>query len=1079
MSYIGQQDISVHAIDKSNPHEVTKAQVGLTNVEDLLNNVTTTDPLVTSDLNAGYSIKSRWINTATDKEYVCTDSTNGAAVWVETTSTGGASTWGTITGTLSTQTDLQSALNAKANSVHTHVEADITDLDKNTVAEVDAKVATKENTFVKNTAFNKNFGTALNTVTQGNDSRLSDARTPTIHTHTKSDITDFVETDYATGAEGDLATSALQDITAEPLTDLVDIPTIVGNAGKLLKVNATANGYLWGDPAGTTVSWGDIAGTLSAQTDLQNALNAKAALVHTHLEADITDLQAYLLNISGSPLSELSDVTITANTTGEILKWNGTAWINNTLSEAGIATSAQGTLADSATQPGDNVSTLTNDSGFISSFTETDPVFIAQKGAANGVPTLGADSKIPSSQLPAIAITDTFVVVSEAAMLALTAQTGDVAVRSDENKTYILQGSNPALLADWQIMLTPTDSVLSVNGNTGSVVLSTTDISEGTNEYYTEAKVSANTNVASNTSHAINTANPHSVTKTQVGLSNVDNTTDLNKPVSTATQTALDLKSDTGHNHVKADITDFSIVDADVAANAAISSEKLKCATLNGAQYSTVQDLQDIFHSAGYVSGGAITDNANGTITVALGSGIIRAVNTSVDTLYFFDWIANPSLTLTDNSLNWIYVNYNAGNPIITTSVTKPAEEQTNVMLAVVHRSGTTLHISETEKHTVGDHAGLMIQRTKDTMPYANASGARISETGTRNLAISIGKFWEGLQEFTTLAKDTSVADSFVCIHRDGAGGFTEIPATTQIDNLLYDDGTGTLATLPNNAYGVHWIYQSVTSELYAVFGQDSYTLTGAQDSMAPMTLPDYFERHCGLMGRIIIQKSATTFTDIESAFMTMLSGSVVTDHGDLVGLLDDDHSQYHTDARGDARYYTQSQLDISLGNKSDTSHVHDTSDITTGTLADARIAESNVTQHQAVLSVTESQISDLQTYQVAQTNTVSTTDATVTVIGTIAIPVATSLMFTIQGTGRNTSNGDVLSIRLDGSIKNILGTTTMVGAINTIEFNDAGAAAWVIQATANDTSDNLEISVTGGVGLNINWKTITTSIGV
>lgn len=43
--------------------------------------------------------------------------------------------------------------------------------------------------------------------------------------------------------------------------------------------------------------------------------------------------------------------------------------------------------------------------------------------------------------------------------------------------------------------------------------------------------------------HATNTLNPHSVTKTQVGLGNVDNTSDANKPVSIAQQTALDLKS--------------------------------------------------------------------------------------------------------------------------------------------------------------------------------------------------------------------------------------------------------------------------------------------------------------------------------------------------------------------------------------------------------------------------------------------------------------------------------------------------------------------------------------------------------
>ena len=43
------------------------------------------------------------------------------------------------------------------------------------------------------------------------------------------------------------------------------------------------------------------------------------------------------------------------------------------------------------------------------------------------------------------------------------------------------------------------------------------------------------------TNHINNTQNPHNVTKTQVGLSNVDNTSDIDKPISTAVQSALDL----------------------------------------------------------------------------------------------------------------------------------------------------------------------------------------------------------------------------------------------------------------------------------------------------------------------------------------------------------------------------------------------------------------------------------------------------------------------------------------------------------------------------------------------------------
>lgn len=45
------------------------------------------------------------------------------------------------------------------------------------------------------------------------------------------------------------------------------------------------------------------------------------------------------------------------------------------------------------------------------------------------------------------------------------------------------------------------------------------------------------------------------ITKTMVGLGNVDNTSDASKPISTATQTALDAKAAATHTHVIADVT--------------------------------------------------------------------------------------------------------------------------------------------------------------------------------------------------------------------------------------------------------------------------------------------------------------------------------------------------------------------------------------------------------------------------------------------------------------------------------------------------------------------------------------------
>jgi hypothetical protein len=111
--------------------------------------------------------------------------------------------------------------------------------------------------------------------------------------------------------------------------------------------------------------------------------------------------------------------------------------------------------------------------------------------------------KVPTSQLPSTVIGETFSVASQAAMLALVAQIGDVAIRTDlSNRKYLLLGTS-TMLADWSALDASGMPVDSVNGYEGAVVLG----------------------------------------KADVGLSNVDNTSDTNKPVSTAQQSALDLKA--------------------------------------------------------------------------------------------------------------------------------------------------------------------------------------------------------------------------------------------------------------------------------------------------------------------------------------------------------------------------------------------------------------------------------------------------------------------------------------------------------------------------------------------------------
>lgn len=109
---------------------------------------------------------------------------------------------------------------------------------------------------------------------------------------------------------------------------------------------------------------------------------------------------------------------------------------------------------------------------------------------------------VPTSALPPLAINDTFTSASDSDMTSLAAQRGDMCIRSDSGAVYVLAADDASKLANWKQISTPA-AVVSVAGRTGTVTLA----------------------------------------KGDVGLGNVDNTSDANKPISTATQNALNSKA--------------------------------------------------------------------------------------------------------------------------------------------------------------------------------------------------------------------------------------------------------------------------------------------------------------------------------------------------------------------------------------------------------------------------------------------------------------------------------------------------------------------------------------------------------
>jgi hypothetical protein len=134
-------------------------------------------------------------------------------------------------------------------------------------------------------------------------------------------------------------------------------------------------------------------------------------------------------------------------------------------------------------------------------------------GSANGLAELDSNGKVPSAQLPSFV--DDVEEYANLAAFPVTGESGKIYIAIDTNLTYRWGGSTYVEISP-SLALGET-SASAYRGDRGKIAYDHSQLTSG---------------------------NPHNVTKSDVGLSNCDNTSDANKPISTATQTALNDKSD-------------------------------------------------------------------------------------------------------------------------------------------------------------------------------------------------------------------------------------------------------------------------------------------------------------------------------------------------------------------------------------------------------------------------------------------------------------------------------------------------------------------------------------------------------
>lgn len=270
--------------------------------------------------------------------------------------------------------------------------------------------------------------------------------------------------------------------------------------------------------------------------------------------------------------------------------------------------------------------------------------FINSKGAPNGLASLNESGIIPSAQLPSYV--DDVIEVDTFSNLPGTGESGKIYIVQDTNLTYRWSGtdyveiSKSLALGETSSTAYPGDkgkaTTDKLNRIPDKLITDTVNVNQSTTEavlnfttYRQEAQqVSRNTlTITSATisqaglmsssdktkldglkdqagitsdidavqtnleTHINNKSNPHEVTKDQVGLGNVDNTSDANKPISTATQTALNGKfSATDGNALKQRVdnipelvaTDITVDSDNDSVNISLDKTSIVDGTLSG-----------------------------------------------------------------------------------------------------------------------------------------------------------------------------------------------------------------------------------------------------------------------------------------------------------------------------------------------------------------------------------------------------------------------------------------------------------------------------------------------------------------
>ncbi len=334
----------------------------------------------------------------------------------------------------------------------------------------------------------------------------------------------------------------------------------------------------------------------------------------------------------------------------------------------------------------------------------------------------------------------------------------------------------------------------------------------------------------------------------------------------------------------------------------------LKWKRIPSAVPTEIGDLITFGGTMGLIEGGNLTTSSVGGLVVqvspivgytmdtfAYGSHNIQKFNT----LNSSD--ASRQLTLPQTSSVYVYYNSSA---TLTYNTTAPSTRNNIILGKVTTDASNIIYIdaSQINAHHYSNYIDRLLR--EGLGPIFSSGGIATQGTISGSINVSAATYFFSQNRITTNAGTNISMDAFY--RSTISGQYVRVAGVTNVNSSSYDNGSGTLTTIPAGKYTKHSLYmlgdnslQATAREAYMlVYGQSVYdTLGDAQAGTLP-TPPSFFNDSIAIIASIIVTPSSSSIQSIlderpRLGFISPSKTGVLTAHGDLTGLTNDDHTQY------------------------------------------------------------------------------------------------------------------------------------------------------------------------------------------